>query len=179
MQFPRFTTKRLVLRKIEAMDQKHVFKGLSHPSVTQYYGVSFPTYAATEEQMEWYEQLWQEQTGIWWAICDQRDNSFLGACGYNEYQVAHRKIELGYWLLPPYWGQGYVQEALRTIIPYAFQQLKIERIEAFVETGNDASDKALLKCGFQHEGTMRNCEYKNDRFISLKVFGLLQSQYTF
>ncbi len=175
-QFPSLDSARLALRQIKAGDQYHIFEGLSHPQVIQYYGVSFETYEATEEQMEWYELLWQEQSGIWWAICDKDRQQFLGACGYNEYQAEHRKIELGYWLLRQHWGQGYIQEALPVIISFAFKQLKVERIEAFVETGNKASDKVLLKQGFKHEGTMRNCEYKNDRFISLKVFGLLQSQ---
>ncbi|NET34075.1 MAG: GNAT family N-acetyltransferase [Cyanothece sp. SIO1E1] len=175
-QFPSLESVRLALRQIEAGDQNHIFAGLSHPKITQYYGVSFDTYEATEEQMEWYEQLWQEQTGIWWAIRDKNTAQFIGACGYNEYQAEHRKIELGYWLLPQHWGKGYIYEALQLIIPFAFEQLQVERIEAFVETGNKASDKVLLKQGFKHEGTMRNCEYKNDRFISLKVFGLIHSQ---
>ncbi|MBX2871541.1 MAG: GNAT family N-acetyltransferase [Saprospiraceae bacterium] len=176
VQFPSFVTERLALRQIQPEDQIHIFNGLSHPHVIQYYGVSFDTYEATQEQMEWYKQLWQEQTGIWWGIYDREDQCFLGACGYNEYQATHHKIELGYWLLPEYWGKGYVQEALRKIIPYAFQQLQIERIEAFVETGNDASDKVLLKQGFQYEGTMRNCESKNGSFISLKIFALLRGE---
>lgn len=178
-KFPSLESARLALREIKAKDQNDIFTGLSHPRVTQYYGVSFANYEATEEQMDWYEQLWQEQRGIWWAIWDKDKQQFFGACGYNEYQAEHRKIELGYWLLPEHWGQGYIQEALQLIIPFAFQRLKIERIEAYVETGNKASDKVLLKQGFKHEGTLRNCEYKNDRFISLKVFGLLHSNQIF
>ena len=176
-QFPRIDTERLALRKIEPTDQDFIYQGLSNPQVIQYYGVSFDTYEATEEQMEWYEQLWQDQTGLWWAIQNRWDERFMGACGFNEYQAEHHKIELGYWLLPAYWGQGFVRDTLEAVIPYIFKQLKVERIEAFVEVGNDASDKVLCKQGFQYEGTMRNCELKNEQFISLKVFGLLQSQY--
>lgn len=176
-QFPALNTERLALQQIETTDQEHIFKGLSHPQVIQYYGVSFGSFEATEEQIEWYKQLWTEKTGIWWGLWDQLDHSFLGACGFNEYQAVHHKTELGYWLLPDHWGKGYIQEALQAIIPYAFRQLNLERIEAFVEAGNNASDKVLLKRGFQHEGTMRNCEYKNNRFINLKIFGLLRDQY--
>ena len=75
-------------------------------------------------------------------------------------------------MLPAYWRQGYVSEALQLIIPYAFKELAVQRIEAFVEIGNKASDAVLERQGFSYESTMRNCEYKNDRFISLKVFSL-------
>jgi len=173
-EFPELTTERLLLRQIDAKDQSSVFQGLSDPAVIEFYGVSFPTYAATEEQMEWYTGLWQEKKGIWWAICDKAEQTFLGACGYYEYEQEHRRIEIGYWLLPKYWGKGYAQEALKEVIRYAFDELQVERIEAYVETGNSPSDKALLKQGFLYEGTMRNCELKNNKFISLKVFGLLR-----
>ena len=86
-QFPRIDTERLALRKIEPTDQDFIYQGLSNPQVIQYYGVSFDTYEATEEQMEWYEQLWQDQTGLWWAIQIRWDERFMGACGLNEYQA--------------------------------------------------------------------------------------------
>ena len=170
--FPRFTSERLLLRQIQPKDKRNIFAGLSDPTIIRFYGISFSTLDATEEQMDWYEQLWQEQTGIWWAVCDKDTGTFLGACGYNEFSMDQRKIELGYWLLPAYWRQGYVSEALQLIIPYAFQELAVKRIEAFVETGNKASDAVLEKQGFSYESTMRNCEYKNNRFISLKIFSL-------
>lgn len=170
--FPHFTSKRLLLRQIQPKDKSNIFTGLSDPTVIRFYGISFTTLDATEEQMDWYEQLWQEQTGIWWAICAQDTGAFLGACGYNEFSTEERKIELGYWLLPAYWHQGYVSEALHLIIPYAFKQLAVKRIEAFVERGNKASDTVLKRQGFSYESTLRNCEYKNDHFISLKVFSL-------
>ncbi|MEZ5043113.1 MAG: GNAT family N-acetyltransferase [Saprospiraceae bacterium] len=169
--FPSLHSERLLLRQIVPKDLPNIYQGLSDKKVIRYYGVSFASLEATEAQMEWYEQLWAEQTGIWWAICAKETGTFLGACGYNEYQPHHKKIELGYWLLPLHWKKGYVSEALQLVVPYAFENLEINRIEAFVETGNVASDKVLKKLQFIHEDTLRNCEYKNDRFISLKVFG--------
>lgn len=170
--FPHLYTKRLFLRRIRPKDKSNIFTGLSDPDVIRFYGISFTTLENTEEQMDWYEQLWQEQTGLWWAICDKDTGAFLGACGYNEYLAEEQKVELGYWILPPYWRKGYASEALQLIIPFAFRVLKVKRIEAFVELGNVASDALLEKHGFSYESTMRNCEYKNDHFISLKVFSL-------
>lgn len=171
--FPLLYSERLLLRQIEPKDKFNIFTGLSHPEVIRFYGISFRTLDATEEQMDWYEQLWQEQTGLWWAICEKNTGRFLGACGYNKLLVQAQKIELGYWILPLYWRKGYVSEALQLIIPYAFEVLKVKRIEAFVELGNDASDAVLKNQGFSYERTLRNCEYKNDQLISLKAFSLL------
>jgi ribosomal-protein-alanine N-acetyltransferase len=50
---------------------------------------------------------------------------------------------------------------------------KINRLEAFVEEDNNASAKLLEKMGFAYEGTMRDCEIKNGRYISLLIYALL------
>lgn len=171
--FPQLHTVRLALKKIQPQDRKNIFKGLSDPLVIKYYGVSFLTYEATQQQMDWYESLWATKTGIWWKICDIENGSFYGTCGLNNLQQRHKKAELGFWLLPQFWGRGIIPEAMGKVLDYAFQDLSLHRIEAFVEVGNENSKKALLKGGFRHEGTMEEVELKNGKFISLHVFAKL------
>jgi len=83
---------------------------------------------------------------------------------------AHRKAEIGFWLLTEYWGKGIVSEAIPLILDYAFRELKLHRIEAFIETENLNCKKVIIKLGFQHEGTMKDCEIKNGEFISLDIY---------
>lgn len=51
--FPSLQTKRLILRQIIPTDIQNIYNGLSNPKVIKYYGVSFDSLAATEEQMTW------------------------------------------------------------------------------------------------------------------------------
>ncbi|MEL7530934.1 MAG: GNAT family N-acetyltransferase [Bacteroidota bacterium] len=169
-----FSTQRLLIRPIEAGDHPSVFAGLSHPEVIKYYGVSFESYEDTQSQMDWYRKLQEEKTGLWWAILDKADQSFLGALGLNDWEHQHRKAEFGLWLLPQHWGKGYIQEAAPVVLQYAFSAMKLHRIEAFVESQNLASQKAMRRLGFTHEGCMREVEYKNDRFISLEIFAFFE-----
>ena len=77
-------TDRIYLRKIKPSDLENVFKGLSHPDVIKYYGISFKTLEATKEKMTWFADLEKNETGIWWAVCSKKDNRFLGAGGFND-----------------------------------------------------------------------------------------------
>ena len=172
--FPTLHTNRLELRKIHPVDIHEIFAGLSDQRVIQYYGVSFETLTQTEEQMDWYESLWKDRTGIWWGICQKGEQQLIGACGFNNYEEDQQKAELGYWLIPEYWGRGFASEALKAIVEFGFEQMQLHRIEAFVEEGNKVSGRILEKFQFIHEGTMRNCEYKNGRFISLMIYALLK-----
>lgn len=174
--FPELYTPRLHLRQIRAEDQPYIFEGLSHPAVIRYYGVSYESLEETKEQMHWYRNLEKSESGIWWAICRKGEQKLVGACGFNEWHREHRRIELGYWLLPAYWQQGIMSEALPAILEYAFTQLNIHRVEAIVESGNEGSKKLLLKHGFAFEGTHKECEIKNGRFISLDYFASIRQQ---
>ena len=176
-QFPEFTTKRLLLRKIISADQQVVFKGLSNPLVIKYYGVSYHSFDAATAQMKFYDDLLKDETGIWWAVCF-RDNpaEMIGACGFNYRNHQHKKMETGYWLLPAYFGRGIMTEAVPVIISHAFTEMDIHRIEAMVEEGNDDSIRLLKKLNFNYEGTLVDSEIKNGQFISLQYWALLNKK---
>ncbi len=174
-QFPEMTTNRFLLRRIAATDIENIFKGLSHPDVIRYYGISYTSLAATQAQMDWYNQLESTGTGIWWAIVSPGDNLFFGAAGLSSLHAQHKKAELGLWLLPGYWGQGIMPEVILFICRYAFEQLGLHRIEALVETENTNCKAVMRKLGFTYEGCMRDCEIKDGKFISLEIYALLHT----
>ncbi|WP_010227264.1 GNAT family N-acetyltransferase [Gillisia marina] len=99
------TDSRIELRSITAADQENIFRGLSHPEVIKYYGISFKTFEATEEQMIWFQDLEKNETGKWWAIFNSETNEFLGAGGFNDLSKDLKKAEIGFWLLPEFWGE--------------------------------------------------------------------------
>lgn len=168
-------TPRLLLRPFGPGDLENVFAGLSHPEVIRHYGVSFATLEATQEQMDWYASIEREGNGQWRAICAKEDGAFLGAIGLNNIVQQHRRGEIGFWLMPEHQGKGYISEALPVIIEHGFSALGLHRITAEVETDNAASAKVLVKGGFVHEGTLRECEWKDGRTISLDVFAKLKN----
>ncbi|GAA4324413.1 GNAT family protein [Flaviaesturariibacter amylovorans] len=171
--FPEFETERFRLCRIMPADQPSVFAGLSHPEVIPFYGVRYETLEATAAQMDFYERIWQEGSGGWWKIVRRADDAFAGAIGFNHYQPAHRKAEIGYWLLPPFWKQGILPEVAPVLLRYLRYERNIHRIEALVEAGNDASGRVLERLGFTCEGLLRDWEIKEGRAISFRCWSLL------
>ncbi len=62
---------------------------------------------------------------------------------------------LGYWMGAAYARQGYMTEAVRALIPFAFSTLKLHRVEAACIPGNAGSIRLLEKTGFTREGYAR------------------------
>lgn len=175
--FPEIHTERCRLRKIVAADQPKIFEGLSNPAVTRYYGVSYDTLEATAAQMAFYEKLLQDGTGIWWAVCLEDTGSFAGACGFNHLVAENRKAEIGFWLLPEFQQRGYMGEIIPHVLEHGFSSLDLNRVEAVIETGNESSRALVRKLGFTFEGTLRECELKNGRFIDLEYYALLRKDW--
>jgi ribosomal-protein-alanine N-acetyltransferase len=69
--------------------------------------------------------------------------------------------EIGYWLAEPLWGQGIVTDAVRALVPVAFERTGAARIQAGVFSNNPASMRVLGKCGFVREAVHRNAITKN------------------
>lgn len=174
--FPELRTHRFLLRQIVAADAPTIFKGLSDPRVIAHYGVSYESLEATRRQMAWFEQIYAEDSGIWWGICEPHNRTHLmGATGLNNVSQAHRRGELGYWLLPEYWGRGIAQECVVALLAYAFDTMALHRIGAEVESDNHRSLKLLEQLGFQCEGIRRDYELKQGTFVSLKDYSLLST----
>ncbi len=174
MAFPSLQSDRLVYRQFQAEDLELVFYGLSHPEVIRYYGVSYDSLEATKEQLAWFKNLEETKTGLWWAICRKEDGVFVGAGGFNDWSHEHQKAEVGFWLLPEHWGKGYLQEGMPTICQYAFERMNLHRIEGFVVDDNQNCRKAIEKVGYKYEGTMRDCEVKDGKFISVAIYALIR-----
>lgn len=170
-------TNRFELRVIVDDDINNVYRGLSNPEVIKYYGVSFMTLESTREQMEWYANLLATKTGIWWGIYTKDTNEFCGAGGLNDVDAQHRKAEIGFWLLPEYWGRGILKEVMPHIFDYGFEDLHLNRIEGFVDGGNDKCKRAIEKVNFKYEGTMRQAEYKDGQPIDVAIYARLKEEH--
>lgn len=168
--FPCIQTNRFLLRQFVESDLQNIFNGLSNPSVNQFYGISFSTLEGTKEQLRFFADLEKNSTGIWWAICSPDAETFYGAGGLNSLNKEHKKAEVGFWLLPKFWGQGIMTEVMPIICNYGFEHLGLHRIEGFVESENTNCKKAMAKLDFEHEGTMKDCEIKNGKFLSLEIY---------
>lgn len=171
--FPQLQTTRLLLDRFGPEDQGFVFKALSHPDVIRHYGVEYHTLEATKGQMNYFENLYTQKTGIWWKVVSKERGEPLGAIGMNNYQKLHNRAEIGYWLLPEHWGKGIISEAMEAMVDYLFREWGLHRIEAVVEAGNSNSSRVLERAGFVYEGTLRDCEIKQGKYISLLMFSLL------
>jgi ribosomal-protein-serine acetyltransferase len=103
------------------------------------------------------------------------NEEFAGLIGLKDTDYNNRKTETGYWLAKKMQGKGIITQCVKTLIRYAFQKLKMNRIQIKVATGNEKSKAIPLRLGFQYEGIERQGERCNNKYFDLQVFSLLKT----
>lgn len=89
-------------------------------------------------------------------ICRVQDRAILGSINLSQiFLGAFRSAYLGYYIGEQYSGQGYMTEAFYLILRYAFEQLKLHRLEANIQPQNVASIALVKRAGFVREGFSR------------------------
>jgi ribosomal-protein-alanine N-acetyltransferase len=66
-----------------------------------------------------------------------------------------QSASLGYWMGQPYAGRGHMSAAVAALVPFAFQTLRLHRVEAACVPTNQPSIRLLEKNGFEREGYAR------------------------
>ena len=84
---------------------------------------------------------------------------------------------INYALSEDYWGNGYMTEAVKRAVKYAFDEMNIELLTAFHRPDNIGSKRVLEKCGFQYEFTLERGIYHHGQYFDGIYHIILKSDY--
>lgn len=145
-------TARLRLERFEARDLDLLDRLHSDPRVMRFMGGVMPrekTAAVLQERMlDYYPK--HPGLGVWKTI-ERATDAFTGFHVLNHIRGAEH-IQVGYSLLPGFWGRGYATEMARALLRYGFTELKLPRITAITELPHAVSQRVLLRCGLKRKG---------------------------
>jgi [ribosomal protein S5]-alanine N-acetyltransferase len=177
-RLPTLDADRVSLRWISAADTDAFYAIYSNPEVMRYW--STPPLADRQAAVNLINKIhedWKRRVILKWGIALREDNRLIGSITLFNLDFNHRRAEIGYALGRPYWGQGYMHEALMALLKYAFEELNLHRIEADVDPRNTASIKTVERLGFQREGYLRERWQVNGEIQDAFFYGLLRPEW--
>ena len=154
---PNIETKRLLLRPFEENDAEAFFACCQNPNLGNNAG--WAPHKTLNESREILHSAFIGQEGIW-AVTLKDTQQLIASIGI----VPDPKREnpqvrmLGYWLDEPYWGKGYMSEAVQAVLNYGFNELQLSLITANCYPHNKRSQQVLKRNGFIYEGTLHQAE---------------------
>lgn len=172
MDIPILRTERLVITAPGADDadalleytrKNHAFHAPWSPPLSP----SWSTIENARARIAKMHALWADGTGcaLWLRSAAAPKGPFLGATNLNQVFMGARRVALlGYHVDEDHQGKGLAFEAIGAVIRYAFETLRLHRIEANHVPENTRSAAVLKRHGFEREGYARDYLFIGGRF---------------
>lgn len=166
-------TDNLILRRMERRDLPDLFFMRSDPRMVEFTD-SVPDVRIddTEAYLEKMDKGIDEDRWIIWAIEHQDSKKVIGSICIWNIDPVRACGEVGYGIIPDYQGKGYLQEALSSVVQYAFQMTGLKAVEAFTEASHLKSRRLLAKAGFVETGTVDDPGFYSSRVYHMVVYRL-------
>ena len=105
------------------------------------------------------------------------DNKLIGVIGIVDIDWQDKKTEIGYWIDSKYQGKGIITKSCKVIIDYAFNKLKLNKVEIHCAENNNKSQGIPKRLGFTKEGVLREAQCLYGKFVNLAIYGLLAREW--
>lgn len=93
-----------------------------------------------------------------------RTEGYIGNIGIVNIDRSNNNAEITYFIGESHWGKGYATEASYAALDFAFNELKMERIQGRCLVNNPASLRVMYRCGFTYEGRARHEVIKEGQY---------------
>jgi len=172
-------TKRLCLRQFTENDAVAAFKNwTSDEKVTEF--LRWPTHKSidiTKNVLKDWIKFYEKNNYYHWTIKLKQINEPIGTIGVVDMKENLNIVHIGYCIGSKWWNQGITSEAFSGMIPFLFDEVKVNRIESQHDPNNPNSGKVMAKCGLKYEGTLRQADFSNKGIVDAAMYSLLASDY--
>lgn len=132
------------------------------------------TRAAFRRRIKRYQRETREDTGYPFFLFRATDGQIIGGATLsNIRRGVSQCCSLGYWMGAEHAGHGYMTEAVRALIPFVFNELRLHRLEAASMPHNARSIALLESAGFVREGMARRYLLIDGRWQDHILFGMV------
>ena len=150
-------TNRLILRPWNETDAEDLYEYAKDMRIGPFAG--WQPHTSTANSLEIIKTVLSEPET--YAVCLKDDNRAIGSIGLfiptqTHTKVCDTELEIGFWIGVPFWGKGYIPEAVKVLQKHAFEDLSCTALWCGYYDGNEKSKRCQEKCGFTYHHTEEN-----------------------
>jgi len=163
-------------RKLESKDVEGIYNYRNDPDVYMTLG-GFYKGMSREDVQQWVSFQRTNTVDTVWALATKDDDRCIGHLGlYNiDYRVG--KAEIGLAISKSHWGNKIGGKIYSGLIKYAFDQLRLHRVETYNLVINKKVIKIKENLGFKLEGVLRDFQYRDGNYLDVMIMTILENEW--
>lgn len=122
-----------------------------------------------EREIDNCRNVFLQHRGIYWALADKVTHQMIGSIGLY-INAAHQHGELCYDLSKSYWHRGLMQKSIHCVLNFAFNEIKLQRIEALTSPENERSIRTLEALDFHHKKTLYHHRFYQGKSYNVELY---------
>ena len=156
--------KRVTLRPIEREDVPALTALMNDLETVHRLSDQPPLPRSVEERWSDFDADVEDRPGdsVWFVVAV--GDEVIGTCGFSRLDHYHGRAELGIWLGRSWWGQGLGQDAMRTLLTFAFRNLNLHSVWLSALADDARALGAYRKVGFKDAGRLREHSWFDGAF---------------
>lgn len=125
-----------------------------------------------------YSQSQTKRTLYTFLIFDRDSDALIGGITLSQVRRGvSQSCSIGYWTGERFAGKGYMGQALKLALDFAFNRLDLHRVEAACIPHNERSARLLTSAGFTEEGLVREYLRINGKWEDHRLFAILADDF--
>ena len=175
----RLETERLILRKFTKEDAAAMYKNwASDDEVTKY--LTWPTHSNIDVSKnvleDWVNSYSDDKYYQWAIVLKENGDEPIGSISVVQMNEDISMVHIGYCIGRKKKKRGITSEAMKAVMNFFFDKVKVNRIESRHDPRNPNSGKVMMKCGMKYEGTLRSSDRNNQGICDASYYSLLKSE---
>ena len=165
----------LTLRELRLSDAPNLFAMLATGEAAQFVSTPPTSVIGVERFIEWTIAERANGAHACFGIVPHGMTDAVGIIQIRQSEVHFRNAEWGFALGAAFWGRGLFAEAAQLALDFAFDVLRIHRLEARAAVRNGRGNGALRKVGAVQEGILRRAFFRNGEYLDQVLWTILAS----
>ena len=170
---------RLLLRKFAMEDAEAMYRNWQNDrDVTKYLRwTAHENISVTKSVLRDWVRKYENPDFYQWAIVPKELQEPIGSISVVDMNEQTNTVHIGYCIGKKWWHKGYTSEALKTVLPFLFREIKANRVESQHDPDNPNSGAVMKKCGLRFEGTLRSADWSNQGIVDASIYSMLAEEF--
>ena len=165
------------LRPLVQEDAGHFVPWVNDPEVTRTLAIGSRVMDLNAEE-EFIEKTNASPHDVLFGIVEKASDTLIGSTGLDHIDFRNRRANFGIMIgAKSMWGKGYGTETTALMVRYAFQEMKLNRVQLHVYEYNPRGIRAYEKVGFQQEGILQQEHFYDGRYWDTIVMAIVREEW--